>query len=349
MAIKKAIIVGWINKGKTPDCGETVKNQLMIERLQALGVKCYQCDFKNWRKHPWVLIYLLYNMVIHRDATLIFSTSTCNIYGFMKILKKIQWKQNIIHWVIGGTLGDKVEKGIYDASVIGYADHTLVESSFMLKKLCKYNVKGVKQVPNFKPISYLPQINIKYPESGHELKLAFVSRIMPEKGCDYILDAANILNTNNLDSKFSIDFYGRISQDYESEFNKRIGSLSNVSYKGFLDFNKNDAYDKLAQYDMMLFPTYWEGEGFAGIFIDAFIAGLPILATDWAHNKAFLTDGIDSIFINPHDVNDIVDSIKRCIDGEYNLYDMALNAQKNAKRYDTKNVITEDLLAEIGL
>ena len=30
----------------------------------------------------------------------------------------------------------------------------------------------------------------------------------------------------------------------------------------------------------MLFPTYWHGEGFPGIVIDAFVAGLLVVATD---------------------------------------------------------------------
>ncbi|MBP3197655.1 MAG: hypothetical protein J6N21_11700, partial [Butyrivibrio sp.] len=76
---KKAIIVGWINKGRIADCGETVKNQLMIKALQENGIKCYQCDFKNWKKHPWVIIELLIYMIVHRDATLIFATTTKNI------------------------------------------------------------------------------------------------------------------------------------------------------------------------------------------------------------------------------------------------------------------------------
>ena len=32
--MRKAIVVGWINKGKEADCGETMKNQLMIKRLE---------------------------------------------------------------------------------------------------------------------------------------------------------------------------------------------------------------------------------------------------------------------------------------------------------------------------
>ena len=36
--MNKAIVIGWINKGKPADCGETMKNQLMIHRLEELGV-----------------------------------------------------------------------------------------------------------------------------------------------------------------------------------------------------------------------------------------------------------------------------------------------------------------------
>ena len=346
---KKAIIVGWINKNKTPDCGETVKNQLMIKGLQEKGIKCYQCDFKNWKKHPWVILELIGNMIFHRDATLIFSTTTKNIYGFLKTLKKIKWKQNIVHWVIGGTLGQRVDDKVFDASVIGYANHTLVESKFMAEQLVKNNVRGVKQVPNFKPISYYPNLPLKYPDNGKKLRLVFLSRIMPEKGCDYILEAAKKLNDESLQDKYEIDFYGRIAVDYENSFKEKVSTLSNVNYKGFLDLSKNEAYDQLAGYDLMLFPTYWVGEGFAGVFIDAFISGVPIIATDWAHNKAFLEDGKDAIFIQPHDVSGIVDTIKNCIEGKYNLNKMAMECQKEASNYSTENVITRELLKEIEI
>ena len=72
----EAIIIGWINKGKPADCGETMKNQLMIHKLEELGVKCRCVDFKNWKRHPWVFLQLIWNLVIHKKDTIIFSTST---------------------------------------------------------------------------------------------------------------------------------------------------------------------------------------------------------------------------------------------------------------------------------
>lgn len=66
--MNKAIVIGWINKGKPADCGETMKNQLMIHRLEELGVKCRCVDFKNWRRHPWVFLQLIWNLVIHKKT-----------------------------------------------------------------------------------------------------------------------------------------------------------------------------------------------------------------------------------------------------------------------------------------
>jgi len=63
MKNKSAIVIGWINSGKPADCGETMKNQLMIQKLEELGVHCYQVDFKGWKKRPWVFLYLLWCMV----------------------------------------------------------------------------------------------------------------------------------------------------------------------------------------------------------------------------------------------------------------------------------------------
>ena len=87
MMKKEIIFVGWINKGKTADCGETMKNQLCIKKLEEYGIHCRQIDFKNWKKHPWVIVQLIGNMIIHKEDTLILSTSPKNVYPLIVILK----------------------------------------------------------------------------------------------------------------------------------------------------------------------------------------------------------------------------------------------------------------------
>ena len=174
----KAIIIGWINKSKPADCGETMKNQLMIKRLEELGVKCYQADFKGWKKRPWVFLQLLWYLVKYKKASLILSTSAQNIYPMLKWMKKIKWKQNIIHWVIGGNLQERIDEGKYEASILDYANWTLVESEQMVKRLNEQGINHVIKVPNFKPINYYPNINSRLVKSSNGIiRFVFLSRI----------------------------------------------------------------------------------------------------------------------------------------------------------------------------
>lgn len=343
--MSEAIIIGWVNDGRPAVCGETMKNQLLIEKLRQHGVVCHTMDFYRWRKHPQVILKLLIALLSRRQATIIFSTSAQNVYGMMRLMKNIGWKQKTIHWVIGGSLGNKVERGIYDASVIGYIGHTLVESGLMVEQLRAAGIRNVMQVPNFKPIPYMPTLK----RNNDRLRFVFLSRIMPEKGCDYILESVRRLNDAGHGKKFEVDFYGKIAEDYKSVFEAKVEGLPNVSYAGFLSLMNNEGYDTLASYDMMLFPTYWKGEGFAGVFIDAFIAGLPILATDWAHNRQFLKEGETAVFVPVHDEDALTSKMLECIKGNIDLKGMAARCQQEAALYNVDNVITKELLKKIGL
>lgn len=342
--MKKIIFVGWVNQGKAPVDGETTKNQYIIAELKKY-CKVTVLDFYQKRKHPWVYLQALWAVITQPQATIVLSTSASNIYGMLKWFKRLNLKRNIVHWVIGGTLGDKVKNGIFNANIIGYAKHTLVESPLMLRQLEDCGVAGVIQVPNFKLINYLPKVSV--PQDV--IRFVFLSRIMAEKGCNEIIAAAKLLNEWGMEDRYVVDFYGKVADDYRMTFENGISQLSNVKYQGFLDMRQTEGYDKLATYDMLLFPTCWRGEGFAGIFIDAFVAGLPMIITDWAHNSQFVKEGETGLFIPVHDAKALAQKMKECIEGQYNISIMKELCQIEAKRYDVRNIITEELLKKIEI
>lgn len=157
------------------------------------------------------------------------------------------------------------------------------------------------------------------------------------------------MNTQGLQDRFEVDFYGKIDDGYQKSFLQKISELDNVHYSGFLNLLEKTGYDTLSRYDMMLFPTYWPGEGFAGVFIDAQISGLPMIATDWRHNKYFLKENQTAILIPVHNVEALIEKMKACIHGELNLYAMSRECQRTAKNFDTKSVITAKLLKDINV
>ena len=63
-----------------------------------------------------------------------------------------------------------------------------------------------------------------------------------------------------------------------------------VHYGGLVPFYKS--VEVLKNYFALLFPTYYEGEGFAGTLIDALAAGVPVIASDWRYNPEIVEDGM---------------------------------------------------------
>lgn len=341
------IFVGWINfKGKSQG-GETMKNQLLIERLRQLGIKCLLVDFYKWKRHPWIFFKFVYYLIIHPRATLILSTTAKNIYPLLKLFHFLRVKRNIVHWVIGGQFGQLVLQGNYKSEILNEANHTLVESDKIVNELESCGVRGAMMVPNFKFITNRPtQISSFDPDHKRFL---FLSRIMPEKGCDYILEAAKTLNQEGLKDNFSIDFYGEINEEYREVFIKKIKSIPNVSYCGYFDMRQKDAYHKLSVYDAMIFPTFWRSEGFPGVICDAFIVGLPILASDWAHNTYILEQGKTALIHPVHDVEALTNDMRNVINNNIDLQTMKKHAYMEIEKYDINNVLTEKLLKEIGI
>ena len=348
--MKKVIFVGWVNQGKAPVDGETTKNQYIIAELKKYS-KVTVLDFYEKRRHPWVYVQALWVLLAQPKATIIFSTSAKNVYAILQLFKCLHVRRDIIYWVIGGAFAKQVRDGKFRADVFNYIKYNLVQCHSMIDELKEAGVTNARFVANFKPIPYYPDLEkaLAARAKSETLRFVFLSRVMPDKGCDYILEAVRRLNAKGLQQRFSVDFYGKVNADYREQFMKEVNRFENVAWHGLLDLRSNEGYDTLASYHAMLFPTFHPSEGFAGVMIDAFIASLPVLASDWAHNTEAITDGKQGVIYPVHNVEALTNVIERCISGQFDLQTMARNARAEAPKYEAKNVLTEDYLKSIGL
>ena len=348
--MKKVIFVGWVNQGRAPVDGETTKNQYIIAELKKY-CKMTVLDFYEKRRHPWVYVHALWALLAKPKATIIFSTSAKNVYAILQLFKRLHFRRDIIYWVIGGAFPKLVRDGKFRADVFNYIKYNLVQCHSMIDELKEAGVTNARFVANFKPIPYYPDLEkaLAARAKSETLRFVFLSRVMPDKGCDYILEAVRRLNAKGLRRRFSVDFYGKVDADYWDQFLKEVDLLENVAWHGLLDLRSNEGYDTLASYHAMLFPTFHPSEGFAGVMIDAFIASLPVLASDWAHNTEAITDGKQGVIYPVHNVEALTNVMERCISGQFDLQTMARNARAEAPKYEAKNVLTEDYLKSIGL
>ena len=346
MKKNKIILIGGIRKGKEPICGETMKNQLFIKRFSELFDKVIAIDTYNWKKRPWCLIEIFFILLFNRKAKVIISASGASRY-LIHFLYKIPLNKKVYFWVVGGNLSIGIKKGRYNFNALKNLKHIVVQGTSMVDDLLNFGLTNGVYIPNSKPIDYIPSLRL-YKEFDI-FRFVFLSRIHPDKGIKEIFEAIKILDNQGLKNNYSLDFYGKIDNDFNNDFNYLLANCDNVEYKGFLNLSNTKNYNLLSNYDCMLFPTYWSGEGFPGVVIDANISGIPIIATDWNLNKTIIKQGLTGSIIPIHDSMALALEMIKYIKGDYNVNTMKSNCVDFAKQFDFRKVLSEEVLRNIEL
>jgi glycosyltransferase involved in cell wall biosynthesis len=186
-------------------------------------------------------------------------------------------------------------------------------------------------IPNFKKFNMNLNINVK---EESIFSFVFIGRISKAKGIFEIVEAVKILKEQNLEFKFFVDFYGPVEE--EIIFPEDLPLV----YKGYLDImnNQNESYGILSEYSCMLFPTYWKGEGFPGVIIDAYIVGLPVIATDWNMNKEVVEDGETGLIVPIQDANALALAMLKMMQDPELVKKMSDNSFKKARDFHIDNV-----------
>lgn len=341
----KIILIGPCGGGGIPKNGASAKNCHLVRYLREKQQRVTTVDTENWKRNPLVLFQLLFPLLFSSQATFILAANSMSSYKVIRFFSMMPRRRRLVYWAIGGCVADWIKEGRVAKKPYTAVDLFIVEGKNMQKTLAETGFSNAIVVPNFKHIDYVPSGASKTQESA-PLRFVFLSRIIPEKGCNTIINAVTLLNETHKD-KFTVDFWGPFESSYEKEFLGKIETVDNVEYKGFLDLRNQKNYDVLAEYDVMLFPTYWPGEGFPGIIIDAFVAGLPVITTDWSQNADIIEHGTTGVILKENSAEALHDAMLSFIDDKERTAEMRQNCRRAAHRYDIHNVITDELLKQI--
>lgn len=193
---------------------------------------------------------------------------------------------DIYYFVIGGWLPEFIKEKRIHRKWLKRLPAIFCETRKLIAKLESwYGFGNVYLIPNFRLHSFEPEIKLHY----GTLRLVFMSRIMQAKGVDAILYFADYVNDHKCNEKFIIDFYGPTNEYEGEDFERDISNYSFISYKGIIQ--PKDIHKTLSLYDCMLFPTRYTGEGFPGAIMDAYIAGIPVIASNKSCNSEFVEHG----------------------------------------------------------
>ena len=342
----KVLLIGPIDKGNVPTNGVTMKNQLFEMRFKELFDEVKIIDTWGISKKPWVIFQMINALIFNKKAKFVLSGGH-TIRHIANFLDFFKMKRDVYFWVAGGSINNAIKTGLYNEKALKRLNAIIVQGKNMAKELNEMGYPNAVYVPNSKPVVFKPMLKEHNPKQP--FRFVFLSRIHPDKGCDDIIKSTLALNNEGNQNRFEVDFYGPLFDTYKESFMNQIESVPNINYKGFLNLTETEGYETLSEYDAMLFPTYWEGEGFPGIILDAYIAGLPVIASDWNLNREVIEDHKSGIIIPVHDSKALTDAMRELIDGVADVNkSMREYCLKQAEEFATRKVISKELMTKLG-
>ena len=208
----------------------------------------------------------------------------------------------------------------------------------MQNKLEEQGFDNVITVPNFKDITPLREDEIKYYHK-EPLEFCIFSRILKQKGIGEAIRACDRLNKEAGRSVCTLDIYGPVEDGYQEEFSCLCQEYNSfVKYKGVADPSKS--VEALKGYYMLLFPTLFYTEGVPGTIIDAFSAGVPVLASEWESYSTVLSEK-DSITYSFGDNEDLYQKLKYCTENVDTINEYRKECLKAADRFSMNTAVAQ--------
>ena len=121
-------------------------------------------------------------------------------------------------------------------------------------------------------------------------RFVFCGHIKRSKGIFEIIEAAEALG-----DRVAVDVYGPFHDGLAEDV---FRDCRVVRYRGIVP--PEQVASMLQGYDALLLPTYFDGEGYPGIVIEAYGAGLPVIATRW-RSLPEIVDESSGLLIAPRD------------------------------------------------
>ncbi len=233
-------------------------------------------------------------------------------------------------WIFRGFGGDydvwhqqasPIARRIFDATVLR-ADTLLFERQASVEYFRPRTGQPVHWYANSrKCATIMPRSSSRAPRGAE--RFVYVGHVKYEKGIKEIVEAARLL-----DDGPTIDIYGPLSPDIRPE----TLTGNNLSYRGVLA--SEAVVPTLGRYDVLLLPTYWKGEGYPGVILEAYSAGLPVIATRWGGIPEIVSEQ-SGILIEPRNSLALADAIRTLMHSSIRMSELRNGAALMAQKFSS--------------
>ncbi len=316
--------------------GQTVKTKILYDELQSVtNWKIKKVDTYYKKNNPIKLLWqTLVSLFTTKDIIILLSGNGMKFYfPLLHFWSKI-FHTRIYHDVIGGNLSDYVVKFPKYKKYLNSFKVNWVETHNMKVNLENLGVENAEVLPNFKKLE-----NVNATVYGDDVfRFCTFSRVMREKGIETAVEAVKKINSEYGKKVCSLTVYGSIDAGYAEAFEKLSETFGeDIAYGGLVPFA--NSVSVLKNYYSLLFPTFWDGEGFPGTILDAYASAIPVIASDWNYNRELVKHMGTGIIYPEDNMKDLYDAVKWAIEHRDEMNKMRVNCEKEYLQYRPESVI----------
>lgn len=288
---------------------ENFLEQLNLNKVDHIVFDTNMKNHSNYASFLSSLLFIIFNNRKEISGVSLHGTNRdYDMFSFiLPILKKIfRWEYTLRKF--GGNYDELfTSKPFFMKFFISILLENSNGSFFESKKLVSFFSKKYNKIFWFPNVRNLNVLNNSLKNKSDPMRLVFISQIYRSKGVFEAIKAVN------LHGDVSLDIYGPLIDVNKDEILNYESST--ISYKGPIE--AASVLKVLSEYDALVFPTYYEGEGYPGVVIESLSVGTPVIASSWNAIPEMFND--KSLLCTVGDVDDLVKKINK-LNVQYSKY-----------------------------
>ena len=328
----------FIGEFPPPYGGVTIKSKLLYDKIYK-SFSSEPIDLYKLKKNPLKVfkLPLLFIASRFKKDRIIIATDSDHLVLLLRIIHIFGGKKSLSRvsaFMMGGTFHNITKSNKGKRRLIKNINAIFAESKSIVRSFKKQGIKNAFYYPNCR----LSNCSLKAHDINRPIRLLFFSKICPEKGVESIFQILKQLDHVGMD--YTMTFYGPIDETYKQDFLRELKKNSKCSYNGVFDSLNSDLYQELSQYDVLLFPSVWRGEGVPGILVESKFAGIPAVVSAHNFNAEVVTDNVDGFVVSKKNMIDGFTQAITCLINDPMLYNsMSINALNSKQQYNVETYV----------
>lgn len=338
----KITVVGDVSEGEPANNGQTAKTREYIHYLKNRygDSNVSYVDTSKWRKKILSKTVSLIKAMFRSEVlVLVLGANGRKVILPVTLLFRPFTGNTILFSIVGGSLMYGFDQEPNTVKNLSKVDAVFVETKMFESFLKNRGISNVWYSPCFSKRKSITQDTIPEISMSEPFRFCTYARVCKEKGISSAIDAVCKVNEAAGKIVCTLDIYGVPQEEYREEFEEKLSRAGTcVSIHPYLD--DTNAIDTLSEHYMMLFPTYYKGEGFPIAIIESLKSGLPVIASDWHFNKEVVVDHQTGLVYDLQNAEDLVNLVSWAINNPEKVFEMKKNCIDRAHLFDPDTALS---------